>query len=86
MLFLLTLQGCGTQQTLAPFPNPPEELMVPPQDISTLQLKDNPTLSNIAEQHVIESTAAIKNQIQVEDLQKWITEQKANYDRAAKKM
>jgi hypothetical protein len=60
--------------------------MVPPQDISTLQLKDNPTLSNIAEQHVIESTAAIKNQIQVEDLQKWITEQKANYDRAAKKM
>lgn len=44
--------------------------MIPPQDISTLQLKDNPTLSDIAEQHVTESTAAIKNQIQVEALQK----------------
>ena len=71
-LSVLALCSCGTQQTKASFPQPPEILMRQPADLKDTKLKDNPVLSDVEAQHIRETTLFREVREQVIGLQAWI--------------
>ena len=74
---LMALFGCGTVQTLAPFPTPPGELMKAPAGIAAHNLKPGAQLSDVATQHAVEVLYTRRIEQQLRSLQDWIRAQSA---------
>ena len=64
------LSGCGTCPT--PFPEAPALLMREPARLSDIPLKENPLLSDVAEQHAREATLFHAVRAQLIALQDWV--------------
>lgn len=79
------MSGCGTRETILPFPDLPEDLMTPPVTLAESKLQEKPSLSIIAAQHTKEATLFKENAEKLRSLQQWVLKQKAKYDAAAKK-
>jgi hypothetical protein len=71
-LSVLALCSCGTPQTKANFPTPPELLMRQPADLKDTKLKDSPVLSDVEAQHVRETTLFREVREQLVGLQNWV--------------
>jgi hypothetical protein len=69
----MVLSSCGMKpMVLTEFPETPEILMEVPPKMSIYQLKDNPKLSDIAEEHVKEVQLYYMVRQQLLSLQEWI--------------